>query len=423
MSTTPCFAANTLVITSPANGAPVRSGQVLRVSVTATGTYPNGFAIVGGSPMATSEGFQTGLQSNVLHCNPVKRQCRSFRDHGDRFYVLGHINSVNRVRVDVEKADMPQTLAIQPKAMQFSFVGDTLSVDVVGLFFDGTRMLLTSSALLQVSTENPSIAVFQSGWMVAAGPGTTQLTFSVGAASQSISVAVPANARGDLNGDGRVDKSDVQRQVSTRGKIAQVPVGGVSGEVLEHEVKAAVILFFSLLDERQRRLFAGLEALKIGRGGDARVASLLGVDPHTVAKERIELGEDVDPTRVRKPGVGRKAAKKNSAIKTRIEEILRDEVAGDPVDGTRRTAAGCAVRLVHEQAGTIAKEIRARQGNPLCGQGKTLASADLLLYGRPCCNREQRSGTVSTNCRVGEERVICLPDPMQAANVQQRCIA
>ena len=103
-------------------------------------------------------------------------------------------------------------------------------------------------------------------------------------------------------------------------------------------MKAAIILFFGLLDERQRRLFAGLEALKIGRGGDARIAALLGVDPHTVARGRVELlGEDIDPTRVRRTGGGRAAAEKNSTIKERIQEILTDEVAGDPIDGTRRT--------------------------------------------------------------------------------------
>lgn len=108
-----------------------------------------------------------------------------------------------------------------------------------------------------------------------------------------------------------LDQAQRRRQSSARGKIAQIPVGGVSEEVLAHEVKAAILLFVSLLDERQRRLFAGLEALKIGRGGDARVAALLGVDPHTVAKGRIELlGEDIDPTRIRKSGGGRSAAEK-----------------------------------------------------------------------------------------------------------------
>jgi hypothetical protein len=41
------------------------------------------------------------------------------------------------------------------------------------------------------------------------------------------------------------------------------------------------------------------------------VAALLGVDPHTVGKGRIELlGEDIDPTRVRRSGGGRRAAEK-----------------------------------------------------------------------------------------------------------------
>jgi hypothetical protein len=30
----------------------------------------------------------------------------------------------------------------------------------------------------------------------------------------------------------------------------------------------AIVVFYSLLDERQRRLYAGLEATKIGHGGD-----------------------------------------------------------------------------------------------------------------------------------------------------------
>jgi hypothetical protein len=108
-----------------------------------------------------------------------------------------------------------------------------------------------------------------------------------------------------------LSEAERYRQINARRKLAQVPVGGVAEDVLAHEVKAAIVLFFGLLDERQRRLFAGLEALKIGRGGDARVAALLGVDPHTVAKGRVELlGEDIDPTRVRKAGGGRARVEK-----------------------------------------------------------------------------------------------------------------
>lgn len=82
-------------------------------------------------------------------------------------------------------------------------------------------------------------------------------------------------------------------------------------EALSHELKAAIILFFSLLDEQQRRLYAGLEAQKIGHGGDRKIAELLGLDVHTVAKGRRDLfGEQVQRGRVRKQGAGRKATEK-----------------------------------------------------------------------------------------------------------------
>ena len=83
--------------------------------------------------------------------------------------------------------------------------------------------------------------------------------------------------------------------------------------VLPDELKAAIVLFYSLLDERQRRLYAGLEAMKIGHGGDTQVAELLGIDPATVARGRRELlAGDIEPGRVRRPGGGRPSAKKAS---------------------------------------------------------------------------------------------------------------
>ncbi len=82
-------------------------------------------------------------------------------------------------------------------------------------------------------------------------------------------------------------------------------------EVAPEEVKASIVLFFSLLDERQRRLYAGLESLKLGRGGDTILADFLGLAPHTVARGRQQLLEqDVEFGRVRKSGGGRKRVEK-----------------------------------------------------------------------------------------------------------------
>ena len=87
----------------------------------------------------------------------------------------------------------------------------------------------------------------------------------------------------------------------------------VAADEVADELKAAIELFFSMLDEKQRRLYAGLESLKLGYGGDQRMAEFIGMDPHTVAKGRRELIEqDFEIDRMRKAGGGRKRVKKNA---------------------------------------------------------------------------------------------------------------
>jgi len=67
----------------------------------------------------------------------------------------------------------------------------------------------------------------------------------------------------------------------------------------------------SLLDEQQRRLFAGLESIKLGLGGDTILATFLNVDAHTVARGRQQLlDHDVASGRVRRGGGGRPLAEK-----------------------------------------------------------------------------------------------------------------
>jgi hypothetical protein len=86
---------------------------------------------------------------------------------------------------------------------------------------------------------------------------------------------------------------------------------GAGTRVLPDELKAAIVLFFAMLDEKQRRLYAGLESLKLGHGGDQRIAELVGLDPGTVARGRRELlSQDVEMERVRRTGAGRPSSEK-----------------------------------------------------------------------------------------------------------------
>jgi len=103
-----------------------------------------------------------------------------------------------------------------------------------------------------------------------------------------------------------------QRSQKLRRKDSAAAANVIAPQVsFSHELKAAIILFFSLLDERQRRLYAGLESQKFGRGGDRKIANLLGLDAHTVAKGRRDLfGGEIDRERIRHQGGGRKRLEK-----------------------------------------------------------------------------------------------------------------
>ena len=86
---------------------------------------------------------------------------------------------------------------------------------------------------------------------------------------------------------GRVDLAERVRWVAAETSQSVPLVADASAlQVSPEELKAAILLFYSLLDEQQRRLFAGLESIKLGHGGDSVLAEFLGLDPHTVARGR-----------------------------------------------------------------------------------------------------------------------------------------
>jgi hypothetical protein len=136
-----------------------------------------------------------------------------------------------------------------------------------------------------------------------------------------------------------VDVEDPLRQLVESGRLARQKVGGVylycskdpdrqrsqmtareeggpsstqqRRDMALDQSKAALVLLFGLLDERQRRLFAGLESTLLGWGGDRRIAELTGLDVHTIAKGRRELLDGTGLAEgIRSPGGGRHAVEK-----------------------------------------------------------------------------------------------------------------
>jgi transposase len=104
------------------------------------------------------------------------------------------------------------------------------------------------------------------------------------------------------------------------------------------------------LDERQRRMWAGGEALAYGRGGIAAAARVTGLARATVTKgmRAIELGETIEPGRVRRPGGGRRPLEDhNLTLVGDLERLVADEARGDC------DALAWTTRSVRELAGAL----------------------------------------------------------------------
>lgn len=69
-------------------------------------------------------------------------------------------------------------------------------------------------------------------------------------------------------------------------------------------VERMMLRLFQTLSEKDRRRYAAVEAAKLGHGGVAYVAGVLGCDPKTIEQGRadLELAEDPVEGRVRKKG-------------------------------------------------------------------------------------------------------------------------
>jgi hypothetical protein len=105
-----------------------------------------------------------------------------------------------------------------------------------------------------------------------------------------------------------IDSPQRRNQTMARRSAQAIPlaVHSQSLQLSPDELKAAVLLFYSLLDEQQRRLFAGLESIRLGHGGDTLLGDFLGLDVHTVARGRQQLlDQNVISGRTRRRGGGR----------------------------------------------------------------------------------------------------------------------
>lgn len=113
--------------------------------------------------------------------------------------------------------------------------------------------------------------------------------------------------------------------------MAKIPV-----DIYSVEVRTYMLLHFKSLDEKGRRQYAAIEAVKLGHGGITYVCALFGLHRDTVSLGIEELKHNNLPPsdRVRRKGGGRKvkAVDKDEDMLTKFTQVVDTYRAGCPMN-------------------------------------------------------------------------------------------
>jgi hypothetical protein len=99
-------------------------------------------------------------------------------------------------------------------------------------------------------------------------------------------------------------------QLKTRKQMLEAIAAGDESAA---DIQQALRTFVATLNEKQRRLYAGFESMKLGYGGDAIMARQIGMNVKTIARGRRQLASrQITVDRVRRVGGGAKALEKKA---------------------------------------------------------------------------------------------------------------
>lgn len=149
-------------------------------------------------------------------------------------------------------------------------------------------------------------------------------------------------------------------------------------------INARYIALKGVLDEKQRRLYAAVEAKVLGHGGVKRVHEATGVARGSILAGLRELEQGIfthsgEERRIRRVGGGRKKlTEKDKGIKEALERLVEPVTRGDPESPLRWTCkslkqlaaelTASGHKISHVTVGTMLKEL----GYSLQGNCKTL---------------------------------------------------
>jgi hypothetical protein len=211
-----------ITITTPTAGTRVTPGQTITIQVaTATGAAFIAVEVVGEdigfAPPLTAPpySFTLTVPPNVIGPRNLTALGITSPENG--------IFSPSVV-IDSETEAVATALHLNIGQISFQRSGQQMPLDVTATFTDGTSLDITKSSLISyISVDSTIATVDAKGLVTAVGPGVTMVNVNYGTSSVHLKVSVPNSIRGDLNGDGRVDKDDLNIILAALNTLATGP--------------------------------------------------------------------------------------------------------------------------------------------------------------------------------------------------------
>ena len=158
-------------------------------------------------------------------------------------------------------------------------------------------------------------------------------------------------------------------------------------EMNEERIRQRYEMLAPFLDEKQRRLLAGAEAIAYGPGGPERLATLLRMSERTIRRgmREIQNPDEVEPERARRAGGGRKrTADSDPQLRSDLEQLVSPTTRGDPESplrwtckSTRKLAAELsAMKPGRSVSDFLVRTLLHEMGYSLQANRKTLEGAD-----------------------------------------------
>lgn len=187
--------AQTLRITSPADGAVVSPGDKITVTVEVSGgSVPFvGLGIenpIGYSEILSAAPYQFSVQI------PSRVSLRRYPVYAG-FFGKGKEGSVAAIFIDVERPDGPTRLEVEPSIL-VSAPGAMGYLSAYATYTDGMRVEVTQSTLTRWSSDSPEVAaVTEAGVVTAIRPGSAKIFVQNGGQTRIVPVTISKKRAAD----------------------------------------------------------------------------------------------------------------------------------------------------------------------------------------------------------------------------------